>query len=228
VSEVRAENIALLQKDDELQAFRIRRAQSLAWKNEPTSSSTRTARIAAVSLGGVIAALGFWDMRRNDMFDWRYTELGLALILAWSAIPVIAGFTDGLRLPGRRLRRYTIDGIVFAGIAITFIYFGFRVSISDRGEMITALIAGGTVLLLSLTGALVGDLTKRIRAGEPARPVRLRFADELAGRGVGYSSGQTDGTKILRIGQILQAFAPLLTLAGVFFGAYMTYISSKK
>jgi hypothetical protein len=230
VSELRAENIELLQKDDELQAFRIRRAQSLAWKNEPTPSTIRTARIAAVLVGAVIAVLQRWDLREHPSVDdlsWQFWAI-VVLGVVWGLISLISGFIVGLRLPGRRLRRYTIDGIVFAGIAITFISLGFLSTIYDVESMIFALIAGGTVLLLSLTGALVGDLTKRIIGGEPARPVRLRFADEFAGRGVGYSPAQTDGTEILRIGQILQAFAPLLTFAGALLGGYITYISRPK
>jgi len=225
VSELRAENIELLQKDDELRAFRIRRAQSLAWKNEPTPSTIRTARIAAVLVGAVIVVLLDWDAAVEDSL-WGSLAI-VVLCFVWVLIPLISEFIVGLRLPGRRLRRYTIDGIVFAGIAIISISLASVGSSAPVEDMVTALEAGGTVLLLSLTGALVGDLTKRIRGGEPARPVRLRFADELAGRGVGYSPAQTDGNEILRIGQILQAFAPLLTFAAAILGGYITYISSR-
>lgn len=226
-SELRAENIELLEKDDELQAFRLRRAQALVWKKEQTSSSTRTARIAAVSLGGVIAALGFWDMRvRISWFDWRYTELVLALSLAWAAIPVIAGFTDGLRLPGRRLRRYTMDGFVFAAIALivdAIVFF----SPPEVGPL-EPLIAGATALFLSLTGALVGDLTKRVRGGEPARPVRLRFVDELSSHGQRSPLAQTNAARFARMGQFLQAVSPLLTFAAAIGGGFLTYLGAKK
>lgn len=228
-SKLRAENDALLQKDEELQAFRTRRAQALAWKNEPASSSTRMGWAVAASLGAVIAVLGFWDQRVRDvsfMSDWfRYTEILVGLSLAWATIPLISGFTDGLRLPGRRLRRYAIDGIVFAAIAV--IVFSLVFLYVSTG-ILASFVAGATVWFLSLTGALLGDLTKRIRGGEPARPVRLRLADEFSAYRQRSPLVQTNATGFARMGQFLQAVSPLLTFAAAIVGGVFTYLAAKK
>jgi hypothetical protein len=169
--------------------------------------------------------LPYSSLKRSDSF-WQ-ARLAFGVLIAGSALPLASGLWVGVQLPGRRIRRYFTDGLVFSGIVagVGVPYYAVT-STLDREELITIAAACLTVLLLTLTGGLIGDIVERFRASSPLPLLRDRVVAGVIGTRSLAGHGASKVTTIDKVGEALKALSPLLTLLASLFTAYLTYLAS--
>ena len=165
---------------------------------------------------------------RYDYDSLWQARLAIGVLIAGFALPLVSGLWVGVRLPGRRIRRYFTDGLVFSGIVagVGVLYYYATTSSLDWEELITIGAACLTVLLLTLTGGLLGDIVERFRASSLSPLLRDRVVAGVIGTRSSAGHGASKVTTIDRIGEALKALSPLLTLLASLVTAYLTYLAS--